>query len=467
MSVAVALAACSRPSPPAEARGADDQAKRPGAEVRALTGGPTRVVWVHADGNDAFASGRDLSLMAFDTEDGRGERPVLAEKGSYIKPLLTGRADRVVFTRRQSVDSDLGTYTVSWDGSGLRKLADGAGLAVWQEPGSGRDWVYIGTGNSPEAAGDFKVVSRFPLDQPAAREVVWNKTAVSGDTFQLSADGRKAGGLFPWPKSGVATLPNGELKVFGDGCWTAFRDAGPPLFWYFDGAHRNVTMVDSSADRRWTVPVNQAPGFAGAEIYHPRWANHPRFMAISGPYNQGGANQVRTGGTQTEIHLGRFRRDYAAVEAWARVSNNTGSDSYPDVWVDRSKTPHPADLVRAADKAAPAQATQKIVVEARLASAADIPAPRSILPYRNALVANVYDVVKVVDGSYSGPRIVVAQWAIRDGAVLDEARQRKTGAVVRLTVERYDAHAELEGERLIIVPGAPELPMFYDVTSRQ
>ena len=77
------------------------------------------------------------------------------------------------------------------------------------------------------------------------------------------------------------------------------RDAGVPLVWYFDGSHRNVTMVDPKADRRWIVPLNQAPGFAGAEVYHPRWANHPRFVAISGPYNQGGANQVRTGGAQT------------------------------------------------------------------------------------------------------------------------------------------------------------------------
>ena len=90
-------------------------------------------------------------------------------------------------------------------------------LAVWQEPGSGRDWLYLGTQNSDASPGDFKLVSRFPVDQPTASEVVWNKTAVSGDTFQVSADGKLAGGLFPWPKAGVATLPNGDLRLFGDG----------------------------------------------------------------------------------------------------------------------------------------------------------------------------------------------------------------------------------------------------------
>ena len=328
------------------------------------------MVWVQGDGSDPTASGRNLALMAFDTDDGRGERPILAERGSYIKPLLIAGGQRVLFTRRQTSAADIGVYVVGWDGSGLRKLADGAALAVWQEPGSGRDWLYLGTQNSDASPGDFKLVSRFPVDQPTAREVVWNKTAVSGDTFQVSADGKLAGGLFPWPKAGVATLPNGDLRLFGDGCWTAMRDAGVPLVWYFDGSHRNVTMVDPEADRRWTVPLNQAPGFAGAEVYHPRWANHPRFVAISGPYNQGGANQVRTGGAQTEIYLGRFSRDYSTVEAWARVTRNGGGDSYPDVWIDRTSTPHPIELVRSAPKTVPAQGTERAVVEARLVTSA-------------------------------------------------------------------------------------------------
>ncbi len=53
-----------------------------------------------------------------------------------------------------------------------------------------------------------------------------------------------------------------------------------------------------------------------------------------GPYNQGGRNQVRSGGKQVEIHLGRFSADFSKVEAWARVTNNSGGDSHPDVWID-------------------------------------------------------------------------------------------------------------------------------------
>ncbi len=98
-------------------------------------------------------------------------------------------------------------------------------------------------------------------------------------------------------------------------------------------------MVDVDTDARWMVNINHAPGFDGAEVFHPRWTNHPRFLAISGPYNQGGANQARTGGNQAEVYVGRFSADFSKVEAWARVTNNSGGDSYPDVWIDAQPQP--------------------------------------------------------------------------------------------------------------------------------
>ncbi|MGE3519022.1 MAG: hypothetical protein AB7J63_08735, partial [Vicinamibacterales bacterium] len=92
--------------------------------------------------------------------------------------------------------------------------------------------------------------------------------------------------------------------------------------------------------------------------------------------------------------------------------------------------------------------------------------PRSIAPYRNALVVNVFDVVTVVEGTYAERRVKAAQWAILDARVLDAARRRTVGSTMRLTLEPYDAHSELEGERLIEASGGPGLPLFYDVASR-
>ena len=110
------------------------------------------------------------------------------------------------------------------------------------------------------------------------------------------------------------------------------------IFWYFDGAHRNVTMVDAEAGTKWMVDLDGAPGFDGAEVSHPRWTNHPRFLAITGPYNQGGDNQSRTGGKQTEVYFGRFTEDFSNVEGWLRVTNNGGGDADPDVWIDLDKS---------------------------------------------------------------------------------------------------------------------------------
>jgi hypothetical protein len=448
-------------------------ASGPGAEVRALTGAHTRVVWVQGDGTDPFAFGDDLVLMGFDTDDGQGERVVLGERSSYVKPMLTPRGDRIVFST-QPVPGGPDVFIVNWDGSGLKRIARGFALTLWQDRVGGAEWLYLGTDNSEEKPWEFATVTRFRLDDPDTRELVWNRTVVSGDTFQVSTDGRFGGGLFPWPTAGVAELPNGSLRTLGEGCWTALTTARTPLFWYFDGAHRNLIMVDTETEARWTVSVNSAPGFGNAEVYHPRWTNHPRFLAISGPYNQGGDNQVRSGGAQAEVYLGRFSEDFTRVEAWARVTHNTGGDSYPDVWIDRNDSPFPRRPQGAigpvtpggkpgASSAAGAEPS-RVVVEARLVRAGPVPSPRSIEPYRSALVVSDYEVLEVVEGQYDGSTMLVAQWAIRDAQVLASA-QRRPGSVHRLILERYDAHPELEGERLIAASDAPDLPVYYDVES--
>jgi predicted small lipoprotein YifL len=46
------------------------------ADVRALTGAHTRVVWVQSDGTDPRAQGEELVLMGLDTDDGLGERVI-------------------------------------------------------------------------------------------------------------------------------------------------------------------------------------------------------------------------------------------------------------------------------------------------------------------------------------------------------------------------------------------------------
>jgi hypothetical protein len=441
----------------------------PGADLRDFTGTPTRVVWVQGDGTDPYAFGTNLTLMGFDSEDGRGERPLLPERRSYVKPMLTPRGDRVVFSTSPMGGGQPQVFLLRWDGTDPAPLVDGFALAVWENPLDASEWVYVGQNNDE---GSFGRVVRLAIDKPAEVELVWDKTLVSYDTFQVSADGRFAGGLFPWPEAAIAELPNGELRRVGEGCWTALSTVRGPIVWYFDGAHRNLTLVDAHTERRWMVPINTAPGFDNPEVYHPRWTNHPRFFAMSGPYDQGGANQVRSGGTQAEVWLGRFSEDFARVEAWFRVTNNDGGDSYPDVWIDRARNPHAA---RPSGPVGPAGAqaegerpagggrdTGRVVIQARLAHAGPVPTPQSILPYRHALVVNEYEILSVVEGTHEPRRIRVAQWAIRDSQVLPHA-QKRTGEEHRLVLELFDAHPELEGERLITDLGASSAPLYYEV----
>jgi hypothetical protein len=467
--VLLAPTACSNPSQAVDAPPAAAAPASPGAaEVRKFTGAPTKIVWVQGDGTDPLAAGDQLVLMGLDTEDAKGERVILGKRQSYVKPMLTPRGDRILFSTRPQGDGPE-VFLVKWDGSGLTRIMKGFALAVWQNPADGVDWVYVGTDNKGY---DFNTVSRFPIDNPSKTELVWNQTPVSGDTFQVSADGRFATGLFPWPNAGIATLPNKSWEKLGDGCWTAMTTARGPISWYFDGAHRNVTLVDARTKKRWTVAINQAPGFQNPEVYHPRWTNHPRFIAFSGPYNQGGANQVRSGGAQTEVWLGRFSEDFSRIEAWSRATSNSGGDSYPDVWIDAARSSYasrpsgaigpPASEGTTAKGSGVKPDSTRVVVEGRLAHAGPIPTPQSILPYRHALVVNEYEVVQVVNGQYAEKKIQVAQWAIRDSKVLPEARQA-IGATRRLTVERYDAHPELEGERLITDLGESRLPLFYEI----
>ena len=446
----------------------------PGAEMRGLTGAHTRAVWVQGDGSDPRASGVELVLMGFDSHDGKGERVILGTPGSYVQPLLTPRGDRIVFSSR-AIPGPPEVFVVNWDGTGLRTLASAFALDVWEHPENGSEWVYVGTDLGKLG---FAAVSRFPIDAPDKREVVWNKSVVGLDGFRVSADGRYASGLCPWPDATLAELPNGAMTKLGEGCWTSLINARGLLFWYFDGAHRNLTMVDIESGARWMVNINHAEGFDGAEVYHPRWSNHPRFLTISGPYNQGGPNQARTGGKQVEIYIGRFSEDFTKVEAWARVTNNSGGDSMPDVWIDLPDSPYPSrpsgrigpshSRVDAETAARPGgeSAAGRLVVSVRLDRPGPIPTPQEILPYRHALVVNEYTVVEVLQGAYPDRRIQVAQWAIRNSRELADAR-KIAGAASTLTVDKYDAHPELEGERLISDSAASTLPLYYDVSQPQ
>ncbi len=444
----------------------------PPLSVPRLTGAHTRVVWTQDAGDGAdYNSGRpQQTLMGFDNGDGRGERSILGTISNYAKPLITPGGDRVVFSNRQ----DQSIYVVDWEGTGLRRLTDGFALEVWQDPATGVEWVYSGLDEANTRAMSYHTIRRHRLDETSDGEFVWDKAPVSEDNFQLSFDGRHTSGLFPWPHVGLADLTNHEWTKLGEGCWTALAPHGPELAWYFDGSHRNLTLVELTSDARWQVPINGAPGIDGYEVYHPRWSNHPRFLTMTGPYTMG-CTSARCGDGSVEIYLGQFAPDYRTVSSWTRVTTNERADFYPDAWID----PHERNnLIQSGDGHSPTRMSgairtvdsavtnfpTRVVLEATTLEDVPLPNPDAIAPYRQALLAIEYQVDHVIEGDYSLDTVLVAHWIIRDGEMLPTAAHPK-GKHYRLTLELYDEHPELEGQRLVMDADDVLLPLYYDTNS--
>ena len=300
--------------------------------VEALTGAHTRIVWVQdtQERTDVFARGDQLRLMGFDSRDGRGERVILAGPDNFAKPLFVADGNTIVFSNYL----DGHVYRVDWEGTEVVRLVKGRALDVWRDQ-RGVDWVFVGTEPASGGAPSYHRVTRHRIDDPAISEHVWKGQPVGEDSFQLSADGRVAAGNFPWPECGIMHIPEQRIEILGRGCWTSLAPDHSYRFWIFDGSHRNLLMFDTVTGDRATISLSQAPGIGGHEAYHPRWSNHPRIMSMTGPYKiRHGGNNIRGGGEDVEIHVGRFAEDFRSIEAWAQVTSNPYANFFPDVWVE-------------------------------------------------------------------------------------------------------------------------------------
>ena len=304
-----------------------------------VTGEQTRVVWISQVNGEKKPY--EFAIIGYDSRVAKS-LPIVEKVGDYTKPLITPDGKQVLFTNR----ADGFIYAVNWDGTGLRRVIGGNLADVCQFGRDKRIWVYFQANpkdfqNPPKGArssDDHKgnPVFRIALDQVMEPELVWDKTEIHIDNFQLSADGKFASGLFPWPKGGVASLPNGSYSVLGNGCWTSLAPDNSRMFWIFDGPHRNV-YITAASGQKWMVCIGDAPGINGFEVYHPRWSNSPRIITTTGPYvgkgGQPGGNRIEWGGSRVEIYVGRFSPDYKTIDRWITVSRNSVADFFPDVWV--------------------------------------------------------------------------------------------------------------------------------------
>jgi hypothetical protein len=109
---------------------------------------------------------------------------------------------------------------------------------------------------------------------------------------------------------------------------------------------------------------------------------------------------------------------------------------------------------------------KQIQVSATLAAKTRLPTAAEIAPYRDALVVNEYDVVRVTQGQYALPTVRVVQWGL-----LDTKPTWVAGAVVGqtydLVLEAFGDHPQLENEMIIDTLDEDfALDLFVDVTHR-
>ncbi len=296
---------------------------------QAVGGAHVRVVWTQATkGMQMYLMEPFTQLWGLDSRDGKGPRIICKKVDSYQQPLLTHDGKRVVFTDVP----ERKVRVVNFDGSDMQDLVDGRVADVWFDKKTGIEWVYgrkiEGNGKKERASGIFRV----QLDNPKIREDVWTKTDIDRPHhafFEAGHDGTYAVGSFPWPKCGIAQLPNGEHRVYGTGCWPTMTPHKSGVFGIFDGNHKMLKIFDRGGANPRTIPINDQPGAApGKEVYFPRWTNDPEFIVL----------RAVVDGVDTWV--GQFNPAYTKIVKWYRLTKDTnGHTAYPDVWIDQAKRP--------------------------------------------------------------------------------------------------------------------------------
>ncbi len=305
-----------------------------------------RIAWVEQrDGEqpDPFVHSDGMRLVGFDSQNGFSA--ISPVTGNYFRPLLSPDGQDVIYTDKQA-ERVQGKWIfnpqirrLSWSGQNESVLANGVAVDVTRDPATGQTWVYalekLNPDNKASLTGNH--LMRFLLKDPSQREQIWTKTALTVDNIQFSADATRFAALFPQPNAGVGFPARQEFTLLLKSCWTSLAPDNSYLFWAYVPGHRALRFFRPDEKKSWQVPVATAPGIDGAETYHPRWSNHPRFLVLTGPYPQEKGvrgTSVFYAGHSAEVFFGRFSEGMDKVEAWLRLTKNAHGDFYPDAWID-------------------------------------------------------------------------------------------------------------------------------------
>lgn len=308
-------------------------------KIENVTGNHSKLAWYQYLGksSDSLGNGNQLQLWGIDTRDGLGARVILKEKSSYARPLISPDGKWILYTNKHTERKNNKkkfkpvVHRVDWKGGQGEELGKGYAVDVWKDPKSKLTWVYVANLIPTDRASMYAdKLERFQLDDPEKREVVWDKTKISVDSIQLSGDGKRASCLFPWPDVGVMDLEKMEYWRNQHGCWPSLAPDDSYIAWVFDGSHKSVHLFADRGKKLSVVQLNDGPDMGGHEMYHPRWANHPRFITVTGPYI---GPSIGKSGKEAEVYIGEFGEGLKSIKNWVKVTDNKKGDHYPDLWI--------------------------------------------------------------------------------------------------------------------------------------
>ena len=308
-------------------------------KIEAVTGNHSKLAWYQYLGksSDSLGNGNQHQLWGIDTQDGLGVRVILEKKSSYVRPLISPDGKWIIYTNKHTERKGNKktfkpvVHRLDWKGEKVEELGKGYAVDMWEDPKTKVTWVYVVHLIPTTRASMYAdKLERFQLEDPEKRELVWDKTKISVDSIQLSKDGKRASCLFPWPDVGVMDLEKMEYWRNQHGCWPSLAPDNSYTAWVFDGSHKSVHLFADRGKKLSVVNVNDGPGMDGHEMYHPRWANHPSFIAVTGPYK---GPSIGKSGKNAEVYIGKFSEKMDSIKSWVQVTKNKKGDHYPDLWI--------------------------------------------------------------------------------------------------------------------------------------
>lgn len=316
--------------------------------LESFTGDHTKLVWARAVSN-TFESDiitKNYELICYDSREGK-ERVLVKGPISCANPWISSDGTKVIYSNWPDTIINI----IDWNGLHNRELTRGFGLCLWKDPATGIEWLYY----SNYAYGNR--IERCDINNTTSKELVYDKKQVS-IRFRLSADGKYAGGEFPWPDAGILDLSNMTFTKYGLGCNSHIAPDNSYRFFHLHADHKSVIMYDSGGINKRTIDLSSAIDCDGNTVWVPKWSNNVLFFTIAAPH----ANEK----IMHDIFIGKFDPNFNYVKKWYRITDNGPSkfDCYAYAWIghDSTLTISPNQLVFSVDENSSGELTQEVTI---------------------------------------------------------------------------------------------------------